>query len=51
MDFFDRIILAQSASVGHLLTEDGKLLNLKNIGIKIINWKSLIEKKMGVMSG
>ncbi len=51
LDFFDRIILAQSASVGHLLTEDGKLLNLKNIGIKIINWKSLIEKKMGVMSG
>ncbi len=44
LDFFDRIILAQSASVGHLLTEDGKLLNLKNIGIKIINWKSLIKE-------
>ncbi|MDD5616881.1 MAG: hypothetical protein PHH85_11860 [Candidatus Methanoperedens sp.] len=44
LDFFDRMILAQSASVGHLLTEDGKLLNLKNIGIKIINWKGLIKE-------
>ena len=44
LDFFDRIILAQSASVGHLLTEDEKLLNLKNIGIKIINWKSLFKE-------
>ncbi len=44
LDFFDRIILAQSASVGHLITEDGKLLNLKNIGIKIINWKGLIKE-------
>lgn len=44
LDFFDRIILAQSASIGLLLTEDGKLLNLKNIGIKIINWKSLIKE-------
>jgi len=42
LDFFDRIILAQSASVGIILTEDRKLLNLKNIGIKIINWNSLI---------
>lgn len=44
LDFFDRIILAQSSSVGFLLTEDSKLLNLKDIGIKIINWKSLIEE-------
>jgi predicted nucleic acid-binding protein len=44
LDFFDRIILAQSASVGFLLTEDGKLLDLKDIGIKIINWKSLIKE-------
>lgn len=44
LDFFDRMILAQSASVGYLLTEDGKLLNLKNIGIKIINWKGLIKE-------
>jgi len=44
LDFFDRIILAQSSSVGFLLTEDGKLINLKNIGIKIFNWKSLIKE-------
>ena len=46
LDFFDRIILAQSASVGIILTEERKLLNLKNIGIKIINWKGLIKERI-----
>ena len=44
LDFFDRIILAQSASVGFLLTEDCRLLDLNDIGIKIFNWKSLIKE-------
>lgn len=44
LDFFDRIILAQSSSVGFFLTEDSKLLTLKDIGIKIFNWKSLIKE-------
>ncbi len=42
LDFFDRIILAQSAAVGNLLTEDAKLLNIKNAGIKTMNWNALI---------
>ncbi len=44
LDFFDRIILAQSAAVGNLLTEDVKLLNIKNAGIETMNWNTLIEK-------
>lgn len=44
LDFFDRIILAQSCAIGWFLTEDGKLLNIKNIGVKIINWNDLIKE-------
>lgn len=44
LDFFDRIILAQSAAIGLFLTEDRKLLNIKNSGIKIINWNILVKE-------
>lgn len=44
LDFFDRIILAQSATIGLFLTEDRKLLNIKNSGIKIINWNMLVKE-------
>lgn len=47
LGFFDRVILAQSFTAGNLLTEDSKLLNLENIGIKIMNWSNLI-KEMGL---
>lgn len=47
LGFFDRVILAQSLAVGNLLTEDSKLLNLKNIGIKTMNWNNLI-REMGM---
>ena len=41
LDFFDAVILAQSCTVGNLLTEDLKLLQLKDTGVKIINWAAL----------
>ncbi|CAG0956237.1 hypothetical protein METP3_00548 [Methanosarcinales archaeon] len=44
LDFFDKIILAQSAAIGLFLTEDRKLLNIKNSGIKIINWNMLVRE-------
>lgn len=44
LDFFDRIILAQAYSVGALLTEDSKLLKLKNPDMKILNWDALIRE-------
>ncbi|MDL5502357.1 MAG: hypothetical protein QSU88_03985 [Candidatus Methanoperedens sp.] len=44
LDFFDRIILAQSCAVGWFLTEDEKLLKIKNAGIKILNWNNLIKE-------
>ena len=44
LDFFDRIIFAQSAAIGLFLTEDRKLLNIKNSGIKIINWNMLLKE-------
>lgn len=44
LDFFDRIILAQAYSVGNLLTEDSKLLKLKDPGMKILNWGALIRE-------
>ena len=44
LDFFDRVILAQSAAVGNLLTEDAKLLNIKNAGIKTMDWNTLIRE-------
>ncbi len=47
LDFFDAVILAQSCIVGNLLTEDLKLLQLKDTGVKIINWAAL-QTVMGV---
>lgn len=47
LGFFDAIILAQSSTVGNLLTEDSKLLRLEDIGVKIINWDTLI-REMGI---
>ena len=41
LDFFDAVILAQSCTVGNLLTEDLKLLQLKDTGVEIINWAAL----------
>ncbi|RJS77579.1 hypothetical protein CW713_10155 [Methanophagales archaeon] len=35
LGFFDAVILAQSCTVGILLTEDSRLLHLKDIGVKI----------------
>ena len=47
LDFFDAVILAQSCAVGNLLTEDLKLLQLKDTGVNIINWAAL-RTGMGV---
>lgn len=47
LGFFDRVILAQSFAAGNLLTEDSRLLNIENTGIKIMDWSSLI-KEMGL---
>ncbi len=44
LDFFDAVILAQSCTVGNLLTEDSKLLHLNDIGAEIINWAALIRE-------
>lgn len=44
LDFFDRIILAQAYSVGNLLTEDSKLLKVKNSGMKILKWDALMRE-------
>ncbi len=44
LGFFDRVILAQSYAVGNLFTEDRRLLNLNNIGIKMMNWNALIRE-------
>lgn len=42
LSFFDAVILAQSCTVGNLLTEDSRLLHLKDIGVKTINWDTLL---------
>nr|QNO47512.1 hypothetical protein GGGHDLIA_00002 [Methanosarcinales archaeon ANME-2c ERB4] len=47
LDFFDAVILTQSCTVGNLLTEDLKLLQLKDTGVEIINWAAL-QTGMGV---
>jgi len=44
LDFFDAVILAQSFTVGNLLTEDSKLLHLNDIGVEIINWNALLGR-------
>lgn len=42
--FFDTVVLAQSSAAGTtLLTEDSKLLNLKDIDIEIIRWRDSIS--------
>jgi small basic protein len=41
LGFFDTVILAQSYTVGILLTEDSRLLQLKATGVKTINWAAL----------
>ena len=45
LGFFDTVILAQSCIVGILLTEDSKLLHLKDIGVKTINWDALFRER------
>jgi len=47
LGFFDAVILAQSSTVGNLLTEDSRLLRLEDIGVKIINWDTLL-REMGI---
>ncbi len=44
LGFFDTVILAQSCTVGNLLTEDSRLLHLKDVGVKIINWDTLLRE-------
>lgn len=44
LGFFDTVILAQSCTVGILLTEDSRLLQLKDIGVKTINWNTLLKE-------
>jgi len=46
LGFFDAVILAQSCTVGILLTEDSRLLHLKDIGVKIVIPKSLCNNCM-----
>ena len=43
LGFFDTAILAQSCTVGVLLTEDSRLLQLKATGVKTINWAALLR--------
>nr|AAU82651.1 hypothetical protein GZ18H11_24 [uncultured archaeon GZfos18H11]QNO54266.1 hypothetical protein FGBIHFOD_00006 [Methanosarcinales archaeon ANME-1 ERB7] len=47
LGFFDAVILAQSCTVGILLTEDSRLLRLKDIGVKAINWDNIL-REMGI---
>jgi hypothetical protein len=47
LDFFDTVILAQSCTLGILLTEDSRLLHLKDISVKTINWDTLL-REMGI---
>ena len=47
LGFFDAVILAQSCTVGILLTEDSRLLQLKDIDVKTINWDVLL-RGMGI---
>jgi small basic protein len=44
LGFFDTVILAQSCTVGVLLTEDSRLLQLKAPGVKTINWAALLRE-------
>jgi len=44
LGFFDTVILAQSCTVGILLTEDSRFLRLKDIGVKTINWDALLRE-------
>ncbi|MGB3458378.1 MAG: PIN domain-containing protein [Halobacteriota archaeon] len=44
LGFFDAVILAQSCTVGILLTEDSGLLQLKDVGVKAINWDTLLRE-------
>jgi len=44
LDFFDAVILAQSCTVGNLLTGDSQLLYLNDVGVEIINWAALIRE-------
>jgi len=37
LSFFDAVILAQSCTVGTLLTEASRLLHLKDIGLSLIH--------------
>lgn len=47
LGFFDAVILAQSCTVGILLTEDSRLLQLKDVGVKTINWDTIL-REMGI---
>jgi predicted nucleic acid-binding protein len=47
LGFFDAVILAQSCTVGILLTEDSRLLRLKDVGVKTINWDTIL-REMGI---
>ncbi|GEM_PF-2875607 len=52
LGFFDTVILAHSCTVGVLLTEDSRILQLKDIGVKTLNWDALLrEMRMGDEEG
>jgi len=44
LGFLDTVILTQSYTVGVLLTEDSRILQLKDIGVKMINWDALLRE-------
>jgi hypothetical protein len=44
LGFLDTVILAQSYTVGVLLTEDSRILQLKDIGMKTLNWAAILRE-------
>lgn len=50
LGFFDTLILAQSCAVGVFLTEDSKILGLKDVGVKSVDWKMLVREFKTVFS-
>lgn len=44
LGFFNTVILAQSCAVGVLLTEDARLLQLKDSGVTTLNWVALLRE-------
>lgn len=45
LGFFDTVILAQACTIGVLLTEDSRLLQLKDTGVETLNWAALLRAR------